>query len=482
MKAKPAFYLLLLTAGALFVHGYHPYAEDAAFYIPPVKKLLNPALYPHGAEFFQSHAALTLFPNLMAGSVRTLHLPLDGVLLVWHLLTIYLFLLGCWKVSCLCFDEQAARWCAVTLVAALLTMPVAGTALFLMDQYVNPRSFSAFTGMFAVARALERRYARAMVWLLGTALVHPLMPVYGIFFILLVAWNQSRVLKTELAALLVLGFSFERPTEAYHQAALLHWQHYVMRWPWYCWVGILAPIAVFYWFGRVARARRMPNVELLCRSLVTFVLVSLLGALILDIPQRFEALARLQPLRSLHLAYVLMVLLVGGMTSEFFLKRRVWRWLLLFAPLCAAMAYVQFQLFPATAHIEWPGAASRNAWVQTFEWVSQNTPVDAYFALDPLYLERAGEDEQSFRAIAERSMLADVLKDSGAVTMFPRLAEKWWEQAEAHRDWNSFGAVDFQRLKTRYGVNWVLLSRPPSADLRCPYHNQNNHLAVCQVH
>jgi len=137
LKARPAFYLLLLTAGALIVHGYHPYAEDAAFYVPPVKKLLDPALYPYGAEFFESHASLTFFPNLIAGSVRALHLPLDVVLLVWHLLTVYLFLLGCWKVSCLCFDAEPARWCSVALVAALLTMPVAGTALFLMDQYVN---------------------------------------------------------------------------------------------------------------------------------------------------------------------------------------------------------------------------------------------------------------------------------------------------------------------------------------------------------
>ena len=480
MKAKAALYLLLLTAGAFLVHGYHPYAEDAAYYIPGVKKLLNPALYPYGAEFFESHASLTWFPNLIAGSVRVLHLPLDTMLLAWHLLCLYLFLLGCWKVSCLCFEDEAARWCAVALVAALLTMPVAGTALFVMDQYVNPRSFSSFAAMFAVAGALERRYARALVWLLAAGLVHPLMSVYGIFFVLLMAGRRALEARAVAAgAVLVFGISLEAPTEAYHQAALRHAYHYVVQWPWYGWVGILAPIGVFSWFGRIARARGMSNVELLCQCLTPFVLVSLLGALILDIPRRLEALARLQPLRSLHLTYVLMILLMGGMAGRFLLRRSVARWLLLFVPLCAGMAYVQFRLFPDTAHIEWPGAANGNEWVQAFGWIRQNTPQDAYFALDPMYLERPGEDEHAFRAIAERSQLADVVKDSGAASMFPPLAEEWWERVSALKGWKGFQAADFERLKSRYGVNWVVVEPPGAAGLDCPYRNPA--VAVCRV-
>jgi hypothetical protein len=192
-------------------------------------------------------------------------------------------------------------------------------------------------------------------------------------------------------------------------------------------------------------------------------------------------LARFQPLRSLHLAYALMVLLAGGLAGQFLLRRSVVRWLLVFVPLCAGMAYIQFQLFPATEHIEWPGVKSRNGWVRAFEWVRQNTPVNAYFALDPLYMQAPGEDEHSFRAIAERSMLADAVKDSGAVTMFPGLAEKWWEQVEAQQGWESFQAADFEKLKARYGVNWVVLPRSRVATLTCPYQDPNSNLAVCQV-
>jgi hypothetical protein len=142
------------------------------------------------------------------------------------------------------------------------------------------------------------------------------------------------------------------------------------------------------------------------------------------------------------------------------------------------MMFAQFQLFPSTAHIEWPGVRSSNEWVQAFDWVRENTPNEAYFALDPLHMEASGEDEHGFRAIAERSMLADRIKDSGAVTMFPALAETWRHQVSAQNGWQQFQKADFERLNGEFGVTWVVLEKP-SALSDCPY--DNNKLAVCRI-
>ena len=57
------------------MHGYHPFAEDAEIYLPGVEKILHPSLFPMVQEFFRSHASLTLFPNLIAFSLRVTHLP-----------------------------------------------------------------------------------------------------------------------------------------------------------------------------------------------------------------------------------------------------------------------------------------------------------------------------------------------------------------------------------------------------------------------
>src|SRR5438552_9902536 len=99
MHRRPHLYLLLISGGALLVHGYHPGVEDAEIYIPAVKKLLNPHLYPFDAEFFLNHARLTLFDELIAASVRVFRLSFDLTIFIWYVLSVFLTLLACWRLS-----------------------------------------------------------------------------------------------------------------------------------------------------------------------------------------------------------------------------------------------------------------------------------------------------------------------------------------------------------------------------------------------
>src|SRR2546421_4987605 len=154
MHRRPHLYLLLITGGALLVHGYHPGVEDAEIYIPAVKKLLDPRLYPFDSEFFLNHARLTLFDELIAASVRVFHVSFDVAILIWYLLSVFLTLLACWRVSSECFREAEARWAGVMTVAALLTIPVAGTSLYIADQYLTSRSLVTAALLFAISSAL----------------------------------------------------------------------------------------------------------------------------------------------------------------------------------------------------------------------------------------------------------------------------------------------------------------------------------------
>ena len=150
-KYQTALVLILFTGAAVLIHGYHPYAEDAEIYLPGVERLLNHSLFPTGQEFFQSHASMTLFPNLVATSIRITLLPFEVALLIWHLTCVFLLLLACWRISSSCFPSVPARLGSVALVAGLLSLPVAGTALYIMDQYLNPRNVAAFAVVFAGA-------------------------------------------------------------------------------------------------------------------------------------------------------------------------------------------------------------------------------------------------------------------------------------------------------------------------------------------
>ena len=111
-----------------------------------------------------------LYPNLIAFSVRATHLPLPWAAFVWHLISIFLLLAGSQRLASVFFENERARWAAVALMAALLTLPIAGTALYILDQYLNPRNLAAFSAMFAVAEVLRRKYwaCRALADFRGT--------------------------------------------------------------------------------------------------------------------------------------------------------------------------------------------------------------------------------------------------------------------------------------------------------------------------
>ena len=479
MRGKNLLFLLLLTLGALFIHGYHPWAEDAELYVPGIEKLLRPELFPFNAQFFGPHAHATFFPNLIAGSIRLSHLPLDTALFLWHLASIFLFLLALWELSGRCFADAKARWAGVALIAALLTLPVAGTALYVMDQYLNPRNLSAFAAIFALVRVLDRKYLQAAGFLLFAAAIHPLMSVFAISYCVLVAAFEESKFLSSLAAWLPFGLSFDPPPKTYHQVALTHSYHYLTRWQWYEWLGALAPLGILWWFSRLARARQLENVDRLCRALVVYELVCLPAALILSIPPRFEALARVQPMRCLYLLYIIMFLIAAGLLSECLLKGRMWVWIVVLVPLSLGMFVAQRKLFPASAHLEWPGLPPKNPWTEAFLWVRNHTPANAIFALNPDFMDIKGEDEQGFRAIAQRSRMADAGKDAGAVSMFPVLADEWWRQIQAQTPWNRFQIEDFRRLEADYGVSWVVVEQPGRRGLDCPY--QNDVVKVCRL-
>jgi len=120
--------------------GYHPGFEDDGIYLTAVKSDLNPALYPHNPDFFKLQLKATIFDQAVAGFVRWTGIPLAWTELLWQFAAIFLVLFACWTIARKLFAEPRAQWAGVALVAAMFTLPVAGTALNLMDQHLHPRA------------------------------------------------------------------------------------------------------------------------------------------------------------------------------------------------------------------------------------------------------------------------------------------------------------------------------------------------------
>jgi hypothetical protein len=482
-----AAWLVLIAFLAVLVHGYHLGVDDAEIYVPAIKRAADPNLFPFGSEFFMSHAHWSLFPELVGMSARLTHLPIDLVIFFWHVASIFLLLLASWQLLSACFENGAARWSGVALLAGTLSVPVAGTALVIMDPYVTARSLSTPATIFAIACYLSNRPRQATGWLILTAFVHPQMGVYGVVFLSCLWWSCHFRPHANLDAAPLLMFLSGLPflydlhpaLGAAREVLLSRTYFFVSNWAWYEWVGVFAPLALMRWWSSVKLQGTTSAFRSLLRTLVPFGLMFTVAGLVLTWSPGLENFTRLQPMRSFHLIYVTFFAMLGGLMGEYLLRRSAWRWLGVFAPLAASMCLLQYSYFPDSAHVEWPGYDYRNAWNSAFVWIREYTPKDAVFALDPDYMLLKGEDQHGFRAVAERSALADSVKDSGAVSLFPDLADRWKSQVQAQSGWGKFGRQDFEHLARLYPVTWILTQNPGPAGLMCPY--QNEELAVCEI-
>jgi hypothetical protein len=478
--------LFLFTVIGFLVMGYHPGFEDDGIYLTAVKADLNPALFPHDSEFFRLQMQATVFDGSMAHFIRWTGMPVAWAELLWQFAALFLILWACRRIAVLIFPQARAQWAAVAMVAAMFTLPVAGTALNIADQHLHPRNLATAFILIAVAWILEGKRWQAVPMLALALALHPIMAALGMSFcvFLTLALRETvpfrvRAAQGSLAAAAPLGWIFA-PTSVGWRLALASRTYYsVYRWAWYEWLGALAPLFLFWLLWRMAEKKGQTLLARFALAVFAYGVFQQVVAMALLAPESLVRLTPLQPMRYLQLVYIFMALAAGGLLGNFVLKAKAWRWAVYLLVINGGMFLVQWDLIDDGAHLELPWMATANPWLQAFDWIRVNTPRDAYFALDPRYLAAPGEGFHNFRALAERSQLADGIKDTAVVMEVPSLAPTWHEQQLAQAGWQHFQLADFQRLKAQFGVDWVLVSNPQPPGLDCRWHNDA--LAACKV-
>lgn len=503
LREEPRFavtLVTLLTLFALAVHGYHPYVEDGGLYITSIKHLLNPSLYPHRLEFVAGHPRFSLFAPSIAALVKITHLDLELVMLAIHFLSYWVTLFAGWHLAALCYPSRRARTGAVALLAAWLTLPIAGTSILLMDPYVTARSISTPCALLALlgvgvflrqpTQGQIRGLALSCAALLIAAAAHPLMAAYalGPVLILTCQLSESRPIRLWgslglilLALLTACGVQQSGPPETatYLQAEMSRSYWFLANWTWYELVGLFAPLAILATaaFGTVSenRERRsLARMAILC-SLTAVAVLLLFGRP----SSASHRVAWLQPLRILQIDYILMTLGLGAELGQRFLKSSWLRWMTVFASLAGIMIFAERQTFQGTAHFELPGSSPSNPWEEAFLWIRQNTPRAALFALDSDYIAKPMEDAQNFRAISERSALPDYTKDGGDAANNPKLSSTWAAaQAPQTRLSSKSDTQRILELKP-LGVDWMVLESNAKTSFPCAY--ANSAVKVCRM-
>jgi hypothetical protein len=494
-----------LTAAALVIHGFHPFAEDGGLYLAGVKRVLDPTLYPGSSEFVLGHLRFSLFAPMVAWMVRASGLDLETVVLLLHLASIWLTLAAAWMLAGRCFRNMAQRTGAVALLTAWLTLPIAGTSLMLMDPYVTARSISTPMTIFALVGAVDflrstrsgdrwRWSALAMTCasLLVAVAAHPLMAAYGFGCVLALGaatleHRSSRVTAAvglaaaAVVAAVALRLVAQPESIAYQHVALSRYYWFLSQWHWYELAGAVAPLGIMAavaWQRR--RNRGSAQFELAWMCLTTGAIAIMVAALFARVQSANHLVARMQPMRMFQLIYIVMILLLGGMLAQWMGKRTL-HWAAAFGLLAAGMIYAERMTFPASDRIEMTEVIEvpENGWVQAFEWIRKNTPKDAVFALDADYITRPGEDAQGFRAIAERSALPDYSKDGGEAAITPALTEEWKAGEEAQSRLSERTDEDRVAALAKKGVSWLVLERKAKTSFTCEYSNAA--VKVCRL-
>ncbi len=528
-RRTPFLRLAALCGCALLVHGYHLGVEDAEIYIPTAKKLVNPRLYPFAIEFFESHGHLSLFSPILAWTSKLTHLPMDWTIFLWYIATLFAMIVACWTLASASFTSSPARWSAVTIATAVLTMPATNTGLLLIDPYLTARSLSTPLTLFTIAAFLEKKYARAAILTLLTAAIHPQMVVYLIFLcgVIWLGVRSKAQVKEPVAALaaftgllptalwsaaglplavLPSGFHLAPATGAYREALYSRDYFFLYNWAWYHWLGMLAPLAILAFFAKANLRGTTAGFKQLSFALLPFGALSILAGLAFCASPSFDMFARLQPLRSFHLITIVFVLFLAGVLGEYLAVKaplpagassprmiagmgrdtagsptpRFWIIAAIAIPLAAGMFLVSRLTYTSSPQVEFPFAPSSNGWVSALLWVRRNTPEDAVFAVDSRYFKDEGTDTHGFRAVSERSDLADYFKDGGVVSLFPALAPEWKSMADATYGLNHFTRADFDRLQHQFPVvSWTVVHGQAPSSLDCPY--QQRGYAVCHL-
>lgn len=483
--SSSALLLVLCSALAVALLGYHPYAEDGGIYSSALSLRLDASLFPAYRGFVIAHTGKSLFIPLLAGLVRWSHLQQATAMFALYVLSVGATLAALLQLARVLLPSLQQQCCALLLLAVTLGMPVGGTSLYLADPYLTARSFSTPLIVLALTMMVRKRYCMTAICIAASFAIHPLMTLWALLplaFALLWQRSSRPVRDAALAGFVIAGaagvlqWMLPADSAAVRAASLSRSYWFLSEWQWYEWIGLIAPCVLLLIFLVVTwREDEFCDEARMLASAMTAAMLTVTTVALLWIHTSNASflLARVQPLRLLHPVYLVFLLLLAGWGA----KMRGSSWLsrtalvVVLSGAAGGMLFLQRSTYSHSAHMEVPWVESRNGYEQAGLWIRENTPRDAVIATDAQYTTAHGEDAQMVRAIALRSTVPDAAKDGGIASVMPALADPWMVGSTAQEGLaKAADAVRVARVKP-LGASWILLPAKATTTLPCPYAN-----------
>ena len=459
-------FFILATANS---GGYRYGASDQAFYIPAIRKAMDPSLFPRDAPLLDAQGHVILWDGVVAGITAATGLPLPWVFFLLYGAGLVALYTGVVLLA------RAARLGTPGTIALLAMMTlrhrIAKTGVNTLEGYLHPRMIAFAFGVLATAAFVRKRPAWAGVSLVAAAVVHPTTAVWFAMLIgvaALVAWPRWRM---PLGVLAIAGAAATiwaiaaGPLAARAVVMDSAWlsaiasKDYLFphRWPAYAWISNLLPAviaAVALW-----RTRQLsPEMRGLLAGALA--LTAFFLATLPFVAMRYALAVQMQIPRVFWLVELVVLLVIArgisGAHATIFFGRRpldfTYREALAVLFVVLSIARGGTVLFGEKdgrlVSIDLPSGD----WMDAMAWL-RSRPERAHVLADP---EHAWRYESSVRVAAERDVFHEDVKDA-AIAMYDRdVALRVVERRALTSDFPARPLADLQALARTYGLDYLV--------------------------
>ena len=448
-------FFILATANS---GGYRYGASDQAFYIPAIRKAMDPSLFPHDSLLLNAQGHVILWDGLVAGMTAATGLPLPWVFFLLYSAGLVALYAG----GVLLARAVGLSTLGTIALLAMMTLRhrIAKTGVNTLEGYLHPRMIAFAFGVLATAAFVRRRPAWACVSLVAAAVVHPTTAVWFAMLIgaaAFVAWPRWRA---PLGALAIAGAAATvwaiaaGPLAARAVVMDAAWlsaiasKDYLFphEWPAYAWISNLLPAgiaALALW-----RARNL-SPELRGLLAGALALTAFFLATLPFVTMRYALAVQMQIPRVFWLVELVALLMIARAASA--------RSLLLARAVAIFFVVVSFARGGAVLFGDKEGRLvaidlPSGDWMDAMAWL-RSRPDRAHVLADP---EHAWRYESSVRVAAERDVFHEDVKDA-AIAMYDRdVALRVVERRALTSDFPLRPVAELQSLARTYGLDYLV--------------------------
>lgn len=513
--------ILFATIFSILYQGYYFGENNGSFYIPYLKSLYNPALYPNDL-------LVTTWNQVYIGSLwktiaSIMHVvPLEPLLLILHVIFRFLFYIAIYYLSLQIFRNQKVAYLSVVLW--FIPKPSLGFEI-LYNEFVQSGVVLPLL-LFAILFFLKNRYLLLFIFLGISFHIHPPMTIFIIASIFLYFLYKKELKNNIIMSIVIflIAFPVILPTILFaqgkggydalwlqltrmrspHHSFPLSWLQSVWM-PFFIFLGFLLFVKKFLKVEKYNSS--LKKVYFLLLSLIIVMVTGFLFSEVVSIPKvivsvPFHISSIFAVLASLPIVYFIYEYMTSKVRWKkvfgyalfimFFFNNfdlQIHRSQIVIIPIFLLASVIIYNVFASRDEVKkystslyifilvltifWlPMMFKKNVlrtdeyktnWIDIQKWAKENTETNAMF-ITPIYL-------QGFRVHSERSIIAD-WKDGSGGYLSPQFLQEWWKRMEDFGldrnnydnsyQKNVYANLDHEKvrsLKKKYNAQYLIIEK-----------------------